>query len=200
MATGRTIGPADGPALLRGSVTYALSNLAFAAETDLRRPTPCAAWDLSALVEHVHDSHDALREAIAFRDVPLHPTRPPGGLGRPVQALCADLHRLRAAWEDPRPAAEISVEGLPLNLSVAALAGALEITVHAWDIGHTCHPPHFVPAHLATALLSVAPQLVPDADRPGLFAPPIPVAASASANDQLLAFLGRCPKRPVPAA
>ncbi|QVQ51967.1 TIGR03086 family protein [Spiractinospora alimapuensis] len=200
MATGRTVGPADGPALLRCSLTYALGSLSFAAEVDLRCPTPCAEWNLGALVDHMRDSNDALREAVAFGDVPIAPTRPTNESVRSVQALRAELHRLRAAWEDPLPPEEIHVEGLPLSLGVAALAGALEIAVHAWDIGQSCHHPNPVPTRLADALLSVAPLLIPETDRPGLFDPPLPVASSAPANDRLLAFLGRCPERPVAVA
>jgi len=84
----------------------------------------------------------------------------------------------------------IAVGGASLDAGVLAGAGALEITVHGWDVAQACGLDHPIPASLADSLLDVAVDLVSDADRPARFA-----AASSSVSgdpsEALLAFLGR---------
>ena len=50
-----------------------------------------------------------------------------------------------------------------------------------------------MPDGLATALLRAATSLVDDATRHPVFGPPVPVPATAPAQDRLVAFLGRTP-------
>jgi uncharacterized protein (TIGR03086 family) len=77
--------------------------------------------------------------------------------------------------------------------TLLACTGALEISVHGWDVARACGHDRPLPVPLAVDLLSVAPLLVDDADRPGRFAGPVDVPPSAGAGDRLLAFLGRQP-------
>jgi hypothetical protein len=73
-----------------------------------------------------------------------------------------------------------------------AVLGALEVTMHGWDISRACGPARPIPAPLAADLLVVAPGLVSGGREP-LFAPPVPVAPELGPGDQLVAFLGRNP-------
>ena len=78
--------------------------------------------------------------------------------------------------------------------SLMAAAAALEVTVHGWDVSRACGQRQPIPRALATALLVLAPALVPRAGRHPLFAAPVTVAATAGPSDRLAAFLGRTPQ------
>jgi uncharacterized protein (TIGR03086 family) len=78
---------------------------------------------------------------------------------------------------------------------MVAVTGAIEITVHGWDIAVACGRTRPVPPGLATVLLTAAQLLVPPDTRPGLFADPVALPGPASPGDQLVAFLGRRPFR-----
>jgi hypothetical protein len=84
---------------------------------------------------------------------------------------------------------------------MAAAAGAIEITVHGWDISAACGSRRPVPPDLAALLLPIAPLFITPGSRAGLFADPVPVPGRACPGDQLVAFLGRqphCPAAPSP--
>ena len=77
--------------------------------------------------------------------------------------------------------------------AAAARGGAVELAVHGWDVATACGSARRMPDGLATALLRAATSLVDDATRHPVFGPPVPVPATAPAQDRLVAFLGRTP-------
>jgi uncharacterized protein (TIGR03086 family) len=164
----------------------------------LSRPTPCTEWDLEALLDHVSDSAGVLHQAITAGCAGL---APPPGDGRPgldpVRGLHRQTARLLATCAAAGPAPRlVAIGDRELTTNMVALAGALEITVHGWDISAACGPRQPVPPGLAAILLPLAPLLITPATRPGLFADPVPVPAQAGLGDQLVAFLGRQPRAP----
>ncbi|MEU4232987.1 maleylpyruvate isomerase N-terminal domain-containing protein [Nonomuraea sp. NPDC026600] len=96
------------------------------------------------------------------------------------------------AWANARDAI-VSVGGCPLTAAMVCGVGAVEVTVHAWDVARSCghHTP--IPAPMAAELLPLARLFATDADRPARFALPLDTAPQASAQDRLLAYLGRDP-------
>ena len=187
-----------GGQLLASAVRYALASAGTVTPPMLSLPTPCAEWDLEALLDHVSDSADALDQAIAAGCAGL---TPPPGDGRPgpdpVWSLRRQTARLLATCAAADPARRlVAIGDRELTTNMVALAGAMEITVHGWDISVACGPSQPVPPGLAAVLLPLAPLLITPATRPGLFADPVPVPAQASLGDQLVAFLGRQPRAP----
>jgi len=77
--------------------------------------------------------------------------------------------------------------------SLAAVTGAMEITVHGWDIGVASGLRRPIPPLLAGVLLALAPVVLPPRIRPGLFDEPVALPAEATVSDRLVAFLGRHP-------
>ncbi len=77
---------------------------------------------------------------------------------------------------------------------MVAVTGAIEITVHGWDIWVACAAPRPVPSGLAAILLPIAPLLITPGTRPGLFADPVRLPGPACPGDHLVAFLGRQPR------
>ena len=90
-------------------------------------------------------------------------------------------------------AGTVSIGGCPMAVHLLSCTGAVEIAVHAWDVGQSCGGRWPIPEPLAGLLLPAAVALVCDDERPGLFAAPVRVPAAASAGDRLAAFLGRAP-------
>ena len=189
--------------LLAAAVRYALAGAGLVTPPLLSRPTPCAEWDLELLVDHVSDSAGVLHQAIAAgcAGLPRPPGDGPPGAGPPgldpVRGLRRQTTRLLATCTAAGPVPRLVVIGdRELTTNMLALAGALEITVHGWDISVACGAGRPVPPGLAAILLPLAPLLISPATRPGLFADPVPVPAQASPGDQLVAFLGRQPQPP----
>jgi uncharacterized protein (TIGR03086 family) len=180
--------------LLRQSITYALASADLVTPALLTSPTPCAGWSLAMLLSHVSESLDALAEGLTLGTVTLVPAavaeldNEPAGM----RARCA---RLLTATKDAPADGMIAIGGRDLPGSLLACAGAIEITVHGWDIAAACGAPRAIPASLASALLDTAPVLLPDDARDGLFAAPLPVPLLASPGEHLLGFLGRASTR-----
>jgi uncharacterized protein (TIGR03086 family) len=183
----------SGVALLEQAVGYTLGTLRYAAPGTLSQPSPCAGWDLQALLEHMIDSFTALQEAADAGEVELADVRDlwEAPVADPVEALRDRASALLGAWTHCGDL--VTIAGATLPSGIVAGAGAVEIAVHGWDVGQSCGRPEPIPAPLAQALLSVVPSLVTDADRPGRFAKPRYTSAQASLGDRLVAYLGRRP-------
>jgi uncharacterized protein (TIGR03086 family) len=177
--------------LLERAVDYALGSLDAAAAADLTSPTPCAGWDLRALLDHVNDSLLALHEAAAlgrvFPDTGDRPTPDP------VALLRDRATRLVGAWAAPVPRKEIALGDLELTSAVVTATGAFEVAVHGWDVARACGVDWPIPTALAAELFTLSPLLVTAADRPWRFAEPVAVPFGAATGDRLVAFLGRHP-------
>ncbi len=156
--------------------------------------TPCAEWAARDVVHHV-----VTTELDFLARMPFAPADPPA-TGDPVTAWPAVRDLVQAALDDPASAAH-AYEGYfgptTFEASIDAFY-ASDLTVHGWDLaraaGLDAHQP-IDPAETERVRLAMAG--LGDAMRaPGLFADPMPVAADASAQERLLAWLGRDPDWP----
>ena len=162
-------------------------------------PTPCADWDVRALVGHLTGGNRHL--AAALRGGAAGDARnnarvgAEGDDGDAAAAHRASVDDLLAAARAPG-ALERTVS-IPFGTVPAALALHLRLTeflVHGWDVARaTGRPPRFpepvVEQELAFGRAALA-QLPPER-RP--FAPSQPVRDDAPAIDRLAALLGRRP-------
>jgi uncharacterized protein (TIGR03086 family) len=172
--------------LLGRALDYTRARLAGVRGGLLDRPTPCAGWWLSDLLEHMEDSLDAFTEA-AGGEVAVHLTRTTDGRVTAIQEkACA----LLGAWSSPGPG-DVLVGGLDLASPLLVATAALEVTTHGWDVGRAVGESAPVPPDLARALLPVAHLTVTAVDRGVRFAPAIVVAPDAPDDVRLLAYLGR---------
>ena len=87
----------------------------------------------------------------------------------------------------------VFIDDRHLTSPMVAAVGAIEIAVHGWDVARACGEHRPIPPLLAEELLDLAHLFVTPHDRPTRFAPPVPVAPFAPAQDHLLAYLGRHP-------
>jgi uncharacterized protein (TIGR03086 family) len=180
--------------LLESAVGYLLGGTALVTPRLLSHPTPCRGWDLEMLLDHVSDSIGLLDEAMASGRVSATPDHR-GSRPDPVARLRGQGAMLLAASAAAAPAARPVVIGdRELTANMIAVTGAIEITVHGWDIWVACGARRPVPSGLAAVLLPVAPLLITPAIRPGLFADPVRLPGPAGPGDQLVAFCGRQPR------
>jgi uncharacterized protein (TIGR03086 family) len=190
---GAACAPSGATALLASAISYALGACARVVPGEMARPTPCADWDLAALLAHLAASMADLESAL--RTGHLEPHDPaaaalPGD--DPVEVLrdqAANL--LFACYAHHSRDRFVAVGGLPLPAGIVACTGAVEIAVHGWDVSAARGHGGPIPPALATRMLRLTPLLV--TGREGLFGTPIQVPAQASPGDQLVAYLGRHP-------
>lgn len=185
--------PGAGTALLRLAIGYALAAADAITPGMLRRPTPCRGWDLRMLLRHVNESMAALSEAAGAGRVSAWPAAesPGDDLAATFRERARELAEACGACDHCDRV--IGIGDRVITLRTVAILGALEVTLHGWDISRACGPARPIPAPLAADLLVIAPALVSGGREP-LFAPPVAVAPGFSPGDQLVAFLGRNPE------
>ncbi|MFJ6654773.1 TIGR03086 family metal-binding protein [Streptomyces sp. NPDC091377] len=159
--------------------------------------TPCAEYDVKALVNHVFQvviefRKLAAKEAADFSGgIPDLVGSDPGWRER----FAAETELLVAAWA--APGAEEGTTGawrMP-----AALVGAmalLDLTVHGWDLARATGQEYRVDegsAAVVERLTGAVAELGPTARSQGVFGEPVPVAEGASGFERLLALTGREP-------
>jgi uncharacterized protein (TIGR03086 family) len=183
-----------GAALLERAVGYTRASLQLVPDADPEAATPCAGWDLLTLLRHMDDSLAAFTDAAEVGYVDLRP--PPDGDPRRTALQVVDRLKQRAcaalgAWASPGVADTVRVADRGVRSDLLAAAGALEISVHGWDVAQACGVDRPLPPALAVDLLEVVPLLVGSADRPHRFADPVDVPVHARPSSRLLAALGR---------
>lgn len=164
---------------------YARGVLSGLTYDDLGRPTPCEGWDAGRVVLHLADVIDGLIGLVETGALAL-PQPPRTNHPDPVALVDERLAKLAHAF---------SVVADASTVENAALAGAVELTTHGWDIGLARHPADRIPESLAEDVLALVSPTLDVSARGENFAAPIDVPSNASASDRLVAFLGRAPRR-----
>jgi uncharacterized protein (TIGR03086 family) len=160
----------------------------------LAAPTPCAEYDVQALVNHlfqvvVQFQRLAVKEASDF--------------GEPADVVAADpqwrerlageAERLVAAWSAPG-AEEGTTGGMGMPARLVGSMALLDLTVHVWDLARaTGQDDPGADEAVVAELTGAVEELAPTARRMGVFGEPVPEAAGASAFERLLARTGRNP-------
>jgi uncharacterized protein (TIGR03086 family) len=198
-----TAGPpaviAQGVALLERAMGYTLGSLQLVTSESLGDATPCAEWDLRALLLHMNESLQALHEAIAVGHLELDPSLDVSDVyadyGDPLRDPVASLRNrachMIGAWMSPGAPPVVSIADHCVTADVVAAAGSIEVTVHGWDVAAACGADRPIPEPLARHLLDLCDVFVDDTDRPqrfGIVRAPTP---HGSAAERLLALLGR---------
>jgi len=206
--SGAGCAPSGAITLLASAIGYTLGACVQVAPAEMALSTPCADWDLEALLAHLATSMADLESALRTGRLDLEPDDPatvyPDGNDLATADLDGDdpveLLRDRAAnllfacYAHHGPGRFVLVGGLPLPAGIVACTGAVEIAVHGWDVCVARGHGDPIPAALATRMLRLSPLLV--TGRQGLFGTPVRVPAQASPGDQLVAYLGRHPAAP----
>ncbi|WP_217205853.1 TIGR03086 family metal-binding protein [Streptomyces sp. AC550_RSS872] len=163
-------------------------------DTALAAPTPCAEYDVKALVNHlfqviVQFQRLAAKEASDFGETPHRV----GGSPRWRERLADETDRLVAAWSAPG-AEDGTTGGMNMPARLVGSMALLDLTVHVWDLARATGQEYPGADEAVVAELSGAvDELAPTARKMGVFGEPVPTAEGASAFERLLARTGRDP-------
>lgn len=166
---------------------------------DYSRPTPCSAWDVQALLNHLIGT--LWLEHALLTDAPPPYGMGPGGLpdtdlvgDNPITAYKEGADAARAAASVPG-AMEASHQ-TPLGEMPAAgftEFAALDILVHGWDLAHGTGQSASFDEDLVAHCFGFAQQAVSDQMRGPLIGSLVAVPDGAPAMDRLVGFMGRRP-------
>jgi uncharacterized protein (TIGR03086 family) len=168
---------------------------------DLGRPTPCPAYTLGDLIEHVGGLALAFTAA-ANKDGGRYAGQAASGeasrLGEDWRVrIPRDLTTLAQAWRDPAAWAGMTrIAGSDSPAEVVGLVAADELVVHGWDVARATGQPYDCePELLAAAGSFLAMFASPDAPAgPDVaFGPSRQVRADAPELDRVVALAGRDP-------
>jgi uncharacterized protein (TIGR03086 family) len=169
------------------------------ASNELNRPTPCAGWDVRALLSHTLAGIEIFASTVDGQPAPTQQHMFSGAdlIGDdPVGVARRATARSQAAWadlDDPERKLTTILGVLPAGemLSISAFA----TVVHGWDLATaTGRSALELPAELLAHASAVSHAYVPDlrsAEDSSLFKPEAPVPANAPATQEHKAFLGR---------
>jgi uncharacterized protein (TIGR03086 family) len=166
---------------------------------DLSRPTPCAGWDLAALLAHMTVQHRGFAAAAAGRGADPA-IWVPAPLGTDFTAeYAAAAEEVITAFAAPGvpdkgfDLPEFGTQPIPGHLAIGF--HFVDYLVHGWDVAATIGVAYEPDADLVAAAEPIV-AAVPDDDRrlqPGApFAPALPDPGTGP-FDRLLALLGRKP-------
>jgi len=150
-------------------------------------PTPCAAWTVRELLEHMIGVVAGIGRA-AGGQAPV-----PFVLGEDPAAKLDDAAAAAlAAWRTPGVLDQVIDGGAgPTPGRVLVGINLLDTATHTWDLATATGQPAELPAPVAVAALEASRSIVSPEVRAGRFGPEHTVPAGASPTAQLVAFLGR---------
>lgn len=194
------------PTLSPAAATRATADLAAAAVAAVPADrwsdaTPCADYDLRALVEHL--AWGAVLSQRAATRTPLEhdwstPAPPPFLEGREpsewAAALAPELDAAADAWADPAAwEGETLMGTAAMPASVVGPMMMAEFAVHGWDVARAVGAPYAVPEEVGRAVLAAVQPLASMGRDGGWYGPEVPVPADAPAFDRALGLAGRDP-------
>jgi uncharacterized protein (TIGR03086 family) len=171
---------------------------------DFDRPTPCAGWDLAALLAHMTAQHHGFAASAGGAGGSLHEwrVRPLGA--DPVADYVQASERVIAAFAPDDVLTRMFAlpefgEGVRVPGRQAISFHFIDYIVHGWDVARSLGLPFDPPDELLQLAVPVA-EAVPDSDRrldPGAaFAPRRPTPDDAGPLARILGLLGRSPSWP----
>ncbi len=188
--------------LFARAVRTATATISWVTPDQLGLPTPCRAFDVAALLDHL--VLVAPRIASLGRGTPDYTAVDGGTAGWGVSDIAAawnhDITDAVAAWDDP----ESLTRTLTLPWATMPGDGVLrmylsELLVHTWDLARATDQLPIWDDDAVAAALTFMEMALPadtrgdaeDAEVP--FAPVVPTAADAAPIDRLVAWCGRNP-------
>ncbi|WP_406371398.1 TIGR03086 family metal-binding protein [Streptomyces sp. NBC_01550] len=154
-------------------------------------PTPCAEYDVRALIDHLFQVVVNF-QALAARVEPDFGAKPTAVTGDWRGRFGEETAKLVAAWDAPgADEGTAGSMGFPARTVARMVLG--DLTVHAWDLaratGQEYVPDEAVVGELGPGLAEMAP----NARKAKVFGEPFPVPDGASPFERMLAVTGRDP-------
>jgi uncharacterized protein (TIGR03086 family) len=157
-----------------------------AAVTDLAARTPCDAWNVRTLLNHMLDTQRYfLGNARGEEASPPGPTPPQVLSEDPVNDFNRSRTEMLGAFGEP---GVIEKTGPSLGIAFS------DQLLHGWDLATATGQSTAMPAGLAEAAYEMIHGRFTDEQRKGVFKPAIAIADDASSQERLLAYTGRQPR------
>lgn len=162
-------------------------------------PTPCPAWTVRQLIGHVIDGQHQVISLLRGQG-PSLPTTDPAQLAAlaepdPVAAWLRTRTAVEAGLADLDPSTALDTPlGVRTGADILALA-IIEPLAHAWDLATATGQDVRFDPDIVEVVRPAVEALGDQLAATGMYAPAVPVPADASAQDRLLAVLGRRPRR-----
>jgi uncharacterized protein (TIGR03086 family) len=170
-------------------------------DNELGKPTPCPAYRLGDLIDHVGGLALAFTAA-ANKDSGKYGNQAPSGDASRLrddwrERIPRDLTALAQAWQDPAAWTGMTrIAGMDAPGEMVGLTAADEVVVHGWDIARAAGQPYRCEPELLDAAQRFLVQVTsPDAPA-GLdvpFGPPRLLPGDAPLLDRVVALAGRDP-------
>jgi uncharacterized protein (TIGR03086 family) len=169
-------------------------------DEDLGRPTPCPAYTLGDLVEHVGGMALAFGSAAA-KDGKYGEQQPSGDASRLSgdwrSRIAGDLAALAEAWRAPGAwEGTTRIAGMDAPAAMVAITAADELVVHGWDVARATGRPYDCEPDLLAAARRFLEAFTSAGLKPGPavpFGPPRPAPGGAPELDHVIALAGRDP-------
>ena len=167
----------------------------------LDAPTPCPAYTLGDLVDHVGGAASAFTGA-AVKDLGDATSQGPSGDASRLSddwrtRIPRDLAALADAWRDPDAWTGMTkAGGVDLPGEVAGLVALDEVVVHGWDVARAAGQAYEVEAGSLEAVHGFVAQFSEpgmEEARAGLFGPVVEVPDDAPLLDRVIGLTGRDP-------
>jgi uncharacterized protein (TIGR03086 family) len=167
----------------------------------LDQPTPCPAYTLGDLVDHVSGFALAFTAAARKATVPGSPERASGDATRLGydwrDRLGRELGALAEAWRDPAAwTGATRAGGVDLPGDIAGLVALDELVIHGWDVARASGQDYACDRDLLEVVYDfLAPLAQPgqEESRDGIFGPAVPVSGDAPLLDRVIGLSGRDP-------
>jgi uncharacterized protein (TIGR03086 family) len=178
------------PVLLYRSATDRAVGVVDAVRSDqLEWPTPCSEWSVRQLVDHlVGGAEYLLAAATGVERAPSDRT--------PETDYRTCVDRVLTALELPGAMERVCVSPLGFDWSVAdAVAGTfMDVLIHTWDLARATGQDERLDADLVEACTTMfLPEMPRRGREAGIVGPEVVLGEGASAQDRLLAAMGRTP-------
>ncbi len=175
-----------GPVVLFERAARGAATMAAQVRPDqLAGATPCAEWDVAALLAHMRGGTRYLLDAVG-----LDAGEPPGRHDDYAAAVarCADALRSPGALERRCT----SPAGFEWSVAEAAAGTAMDQLVHTWDLAVAVGGDRVLDPELVEAVVAMFLPQMPEVGRAaGFVGPAVDVGADASAQARLLGAMGR---------
>jgi uncharacterized protein (TIGR03086 family) len=165
----------------------------------LDRPTPCPAYVLGDLLDHIGGLTLAFTAAARKDTDDLGDMAPSGDVSRLTDDWRAriprDLEGLSGAWREPTAWTGMTrAGGVDVPGEMAGVVALDEVVVHGWDLARATGQPYDCDLSTLEVVLGFVGQFAdqPEA-RQGLFGPVVEVPPTAPLLDRVIGLTGRDP-------
>jgi uncharacterized protein (TIGR03086 family) len=165
----------------------------------LDQPTPCPAYALGGLLDHIGGLSLAFTAAARKDTDDLGSQAPLGDASRLGEdwriRIPRDLETLAEVWRDPTAWSGMTrAGGVDLPGEIAGVVALDEVVVHGWDLARATGQPYECDKSTLEVVLGFVGQFAdqPEA-RQGLFGPVVGVPPTAPLLDRVIGLTGRDP-------